>query len=411
MFKETLKWGVDFFRKQRSPYKINLIKNIVQNFSMGLTQQYQSIYITMLGADPFQLGIVSSIGGLANALVTVPTGWLSDRYGIRRILIVSLLTNVLGFLVFGLTPSWQLTTLALLFTSLSWGSNMVVCPMVCGNTLSNDERATGMQICDTITAIPRIIAPIIAAYLITVFGGMNSKGIRPLYWIQVIGLLFATFIIYRYFEDPRKEQVIEPSPIIKGITNIFKKGVMVKRWIVYILLSTFPLFMSIYIPLYAREIKGANQFILGLMDTAYWLLIVILALPIGLYADRIGRKKAVLILTPLYCLSLLLLIVAPNDLFLILVGLLNGCIMLALVTQGAITVEIVPKELLGSWFGMLGFFRGIVNVLSPALGGFLWKYQGPEYVIFFLILTQLIKLPILASMPSSKTRTHKFTLG
>jgi MFS family permease len=298
----ALKWGVEFFRRQRDPFKVNMVKNLVQNFSMGLTQQYQSIYITELGADPLQLGFVTSMGGLANALVTIPAGWLTDRFGIRRILIASLLTTVLGFSMFGVAQSWQFTALALAFTSLSWGVTMVVCPMICGNTLRNDERATGMQICDTITAVPRIIAPIVAAFLITQFGGLGVKGIRPLYWIQVGGLLLAMAIIYRYFKDPREGQIVEASPILGGLKKVFEEGVMVKRWIVYILLSTFPQFMSIYIPLYAKEIKGANQFVLGLMDTAYWLVIVLLALPIGMSADRLGRKRAVFILTPLYCL-------------------------------------------------------------------------------------------------------------
>lgn len=42
--------GIGFVKKQQSPFKVNMAKNIVQNFSLGLTQQYQSIYITALGA-------------------------------------------------------------------------------------------------------------------------------------------------------------------------------------------------------------------------------------------------------------------------------------------------------------------------------------------------------------------------
>jgi MFS family permease len=403
MLRGVVRRGVDFFKRQRSPFKVNIVKNIVQNFSMGLTQQYQSIYITELGADPLQLGVASSVGGVANALVTIPAGWVADRFGIRRVMLASLLLGALGYSIFGFARGWQSTVLALVITSLSWGVGMVVCPMVCGSTLRSEERATGMQICDTIAALPRIVAPVVAAYLITFFGGMNAEGIRPLYWIEVGGFLLAALVIFRYFEDPRQGQAIEPSPLLGGIRKVFEEGVMVKRWIVYTLLSTFPMFMAIYIPLYAREMKGANQFVLGLMDTAYWLVVVVLALPIGLRADRLGRKRVVMLLTPLYCVSLFLLLYAPNDAVLVIAGLLNGFIMLASVTQGAISVELVPQELLGSWFGMLGLFRGLANVISPALGGLLWKTLGPAYVLYFLVLTQLVKLPILASMPSSKT--------
>lgn len=403
MLRKAARWGVDFFRRQRRPFKVNMAKNLVQNFSLGLTQQYQSIYITVLGADPVQLGLVSGVGGLANALVTVPTGWLADRFGIRRVLIASMSFMALGYALFGVARSWEFTIFALVLTSSAWGAGMVVCPMICGSTLRSEERATGMQICDTVTAIPRILAPIVAAQLITVFGGIAVEGIRPLYWIEVGGLLVALFIVYRFFVDPRDGLAVESSPILGSTRRVLQEGVMVKRWVIYTVLSTFPMFMSMYIPLYAREFKSAGQLTIGLMDTAYWAVIVLLALPIGLSADRIGRKRVVMLLTPLYCVSLILLIYAPNDMVLVLAGLLNGFIMLAAVTQGAISVGLVPRELLGSWFGMLGLFRGVVNVVSPILGGLLWKVLGPSSVFYFLAASQLIKLPILASMPSAST--------
>jgi MFS family permease len=404
MLRRAAGWAVGFFRRQRRSFKVNIVRNLVQNFSMGLTQQYQSIYISVLGADPVQLGLVSGVGGLANALVTVPAGWLADRFGIRRVLLASVTLMALGYALFGAARGWEFTVFALMLTSSSWGTGMVVCPMICGNTLRSEERATGMQICDTVTAVPRILAPVAAAYIITLFGGIDAGGIRPLYWIEVGGLLVAILIIYRFFEDPREGLAIEPSPILGGARRVFREGVMVKRWIVYTVVSTFPMYMSMYSPLYAREFKGANQLTLGLMDTAYWAVIVLLALPIGLSADRLGRKRVVMLLTPLYCVSLILLVYASNYLVLVLVGLLNGFIMLAEVTQGAITVELVPRELLGSWFGILGLFMGVVNVLSPVLGGLLWEMLGPASIFYFLAASQLVKLPILASMPSASTR-------
>jgi MFS family permease len=46
-----------------------------------------------------------------------------------------------------------------------------------------------------------------------------------------------------------------------------------------------------YIPLYAKQIKGASTMVLGFMDSGYWMSVVFLALPVGIAADRFGRKK------------------------------------------------------------------------------------------------------------------------
>jgi MFS family permease len=404
MLEGTVGRVVGFFRRQKKPYRVNMAKNVVQNFSLGLTQQYQSIYISELGAGPLELGYVSGIGGVAATLVTVPAGWMADRYGIRRMLLVAIALNVVGYSIFGLAGSWQETILAYSVATVAMCVGLVVCPMICGSTLKNEERVTGMQLCDTVAAIPRIVAPVVAAYLITRLGGISVEGIRPLFWLEAVGLIMAFAIIYLRFEDPRAGASIETLNPLAGLTRVFDEGMMVKRWLLYRMVSSLPRYMAFFVPLYARELKGAGSYTLGLMDTGYWLLVVLLALPIGMSADRFGRKRLIALMTPVYSASLLVLVHAPNDTALILSGALSAFLMLISVTQGAINAELVPREIHGSWFGLNGLCRGVVNIASPVLGGLIWEYLGPDYVFYFLALSQLVNLLILATMPESATR-------
>ena len=403
MLESVTSKGVDFIKRQHRAFKVNIARNLVSKFSIGLTQQYQSIYVSALGAGAVELGLVSSVGGIASTLFTLPVGWLADRYGIRRVLISGLGIMLLSFLTFGLAQSWQMGGLAMSLFTMGFSFMMVVCPMICGNTLRSEERVTGMQLCDTVTALPRLVAPVVAAYLITSFGGMNAGGIRPLFWISAMGILVALTIVYRYLFNP-----IEPSRkggnILQGFGMVFKEGTMVTRWLIYTMISTVPMYLAFYIPYYAKEIKGADPYVIGLMDSAFWASSVFLALPVGVLADRYGRKKMVAILTPIYCLALVLLVVAPNDLVLILAGVLNGFFMLGAITQAAIGLELVPKEMLGSWNGLNSVSRGVVNIAAPIIGGLLWASLGPEYVFYFLIATQVVKLGILWTIPSSVTR-------
>jgi MFS family permease len=135
------------------------------------------------------------------------------------------------------------------------------------------------------------------------------------------------------------------------------------------------------------------------MDSGYWLAVVLLALPVGLAADRLGRKKVILVLTPVYCLGLFMLGTAHSDVALLAAGAVNGFTMLAAVTESSITVELVPRELLGSWFGVLGFFMGLTSFAAPIIGGYLWGID-PSLILLFLSATQIAKLAILAMMPS-----------
>jgi MFS family permease len=90
-----------FIRRQKRPFKVNIVKNILQNFSIGLTYQYQSVYISELGASAMEVGYVNSVGGLASTMITLPVGWLADRYGIKRILLTALPLMAVGYAVFG----------------------------------------------------------------------------------------------------------------------------------------------------------------------------------------------------------------------------------------------------------------------------------------------------------------------
>jgi len=178
----------------------------------------------------------------------------------------------------------------------------------------------------------------------------------------------------------------------------------VKRWMLFLVLSVLPFYLYPYFPLYAKEVKGADQYVIAGMNMASTLIIILLSLPTGSLADRFGRKKMIFSMMPLYCASLLLLIYAPTPQYLLLAGLLNGFNTLIAAIQGAITVEIIPRELLGSWFGLLGLIRGLVGVLAPLIGGYLWEAVSPSAVFHLILLTQLGKALILLSMPSTVTR-------
>jgi len=395
--------GLRFIARQEPLFKINLVRVSTQNFFLALTQQFESLYVVALGASPFQLGVVNSVGGLAEAAIAAPTGWLADRYGIRRILLLGTPLLALGALIFALSPNWMIILLAFLLARLALRLVMTVCPMVCGSCLKSEERVTGMQLCDTLSAVPRLVAPVVGSMLVTWFGGINEQGIRPLYYLQALGLCLVFAVIARRFTDPAARRAsTTASSLMGGMREVLTQGTMVKRWLLYISLSTIPMAVSpVYLPLFAAELKHADQLVLGGMAAASMVAPLSLSIAIGRLADTIGRKKVIYLTTPLYCASLLLLIYASDSTILLASGVFQGFFMLSAVTQGAMTAELVPTPLLGRWHGLLGVVRGVVTVLAPVIGGSLWGSINPESVFFFLIATQLLKFLILMTVPET----------
>jgi len=397
LIKEILENLVKFIKRQPKPFRVNMIRAAAGSFLDNLTGQFRSVYILRLGATPFQLGIVTSIAGISGTAIALPTGWLADKHGIRKMFLTAIPLMVLSSLLFVVALDWITTIPAMLLAMLGFQLLGTACPMVCGTYLKSEERATGKQMCDTISAIPTLIAPIVAAGLITKFGGLNAEGIRPLFFLQALGYTLVLGFTYKFYFDTLE---MKASSIFSGFTRsigeVFKIGVAAKPWILYIFLSSTTLYTSVtYLYAFVTEIKHGNEFVVGGMTAASMILPLLISLLLGRAADTFGRKKVLYITIPLYCTSILLLICAPNITTLLISGVLQGFYLLSAVTQGAITAELVPTSLLGRWYGILNLLRGLASVTAPIIGGFIWTTIGPNYVFFFMILTETSKMIIL----------------
>lgn len=399
-----IRYSIDFLKRQESPFKVNIWKNITKNLAYNLTYQYQAIFMSSLGASALALGYINSAAGAVNTVLSIPTGVMTDKFGIKKMLLASLIVFLVSSLAFGFSYSWQMSAVALLVFTVAFTLDRTTCPMVCGATLASEERVTGMGFCDTVSFFPMIIAPLIGAALITYFGGMNADGIRPVFLIQAVLMIAPILIIWLRFENPRAHITGRKEGVFSNIKNLFAEGTMVKRWILMCMFNSFWWQVAFYIPLFAADIKGANQFIVGGISTASTISSVVLAIPLGRLADSWGRKKIMTVYGFLACLSYVTLIFAPSNSILLVAGFLNGFTMLIGQTQTAIGVDLVPAKYMGSWFGILGFFRGLVSIVSPIICGYIWEVVNPSSVFVLLIGTQLVAMVILLTVPTSVTR-------
>jgi len=333
------------------------------------------------------------------------TGWFIDRTGPKNIYLLGIGLLAISYLTYGIAHSWLITIIAMAAYWLGFSIGMHSCSTVCGNCLTNEDRATGMTICETFAAgLLGMAGPMLGAWIVTTFGGVNAAGIRPVFFFCLIITIITFVIILTKLSNKRWGIATITRPnILRDLYQVLKEGHYLKRWLIIGAITQLPLAMvSPFSQLFAYEMKGATPFILGAMVTGSALTSIAFAIPLGRLADNIGRKKILYTTIPLFWVSNLLLVWSPNPVFLIIAGSLQGFFWIGGPISAAMERELVPPEQMGRWLGITRFFRMLLNACLAFVCGIIWDRIGPQYVfLVFVALDLVLRIPLLISMPET----------
>ena len=397
--------GVTFLKRQQRDWKVTVLRTSLDKLAYQMVFPYLSIYIVALGATGTQLGMVNSIGMIIASFCALFTGWLIDRVGPKNIYLIGIGFLAISYLIYGLAQDWGVTIIAMVAYWLGFSTSGMSCATICGTCLVNRDRATGMMICETVAAgLLGMAGPMLATWLVAVYGGVNVDGIRPLFFSGLVITLGTFAVVLTQMSDRRWLKADSRRPnLVKDISAVLKGRKQLKRWLVITAMSQLPLGMVFpFTQVFAYTAKGANEFILAAMVTGSALTSIVFAIPLGRLADRIGRKRTLYMTIPLFWVSNLMLIFAPAPAFLVIAGILQGFYFIGAPIGGAMERELVPPEQMGRWVGITRFFKMILGACFALMAGIIWDKIGPQYVfVAFLGIDILIRMPLLISVPET----------
>lgn len=397
---------VGFVKRQERDFKVVISHNALNSFTWQLSLPYESIYIRALGASALQLGFLNTLLMVGRSLFASPTGWLVDRYRLRWIFLSGVGLLIVVPIIYALAVSWWMIAGAMILYALSMRLAYSCCSVVCAGSLDTKDRATGKNFCSVLSSIAKLTAPVLASILVTFFGGLTLQGIRPIYYVQILGYALIFVFMFTQFQGTLHRTPLPRRPmgaLVQDFKDVFEGKPRLKRWLLISGLIWMPYAMiTPYIPVFAHEFKEADQYTLGLMISAAALIPFVLGIPLGRLADRIGRKKVIYLVTPLFYVSMLILVLAPSPRVLILAGIFQGFYMSLRLLNGTMTSELVPIEQMGRWGGIMGLCRGLFTIPAPFLGGLIWTYLNPAYVFLIPIVLDLcLRIPLFMTIPET----------
>jgi len=401
---------MSFIRRQPNQWILTAVRSSIALFLYSMVAPYLSIYTRGLGATATQLGAVNSVGMAVAGFVAPFVGWIIDRHGVRQVYLVGVALLGVSYLTYGVAGHWTVALIAMIAYWLGKGLSGQGCSTICGNSIRSEDRATAMSLCETLAAgFLGMLAPILGAALVIGFGGVRVDGIRPLFFVALAGTLLTLLLIYFKLPNCRwNHPTNERQRMLPALKEVFQRGEKLGRWLIIDAVGFLPMGMVIpFAQPFAHEVKGANEMILGVMITAFALTPLILGIPIGRLADRIGRKRVLYVTIPLSWLSSVLLVFANSSWMLIASGVLLGFFTISSVTAGAMAYELVPKIHMGRWLGIASLFRMLLAASAALLAGLIWDHIGPTYVFLAVVaLELLIRMPLLISMPETLHRRN-----
>ncbi|MFC1946618.1 MFS transporter [Chloroflexota bacterium] len=398
--------GYGFFKRQERDWRVSVFRSNTHIFMHRIIDPYLSIYIIALGATATQLGLINSIGMIVGGLVAPVLGSLIDRIGVKKVYLITIFFVAVAYLLYGIAGTWVVAIIAMVAFWLGHNPSLQACGVICANSLSSSERATGMALCETSSmGVLGIFAPMLGALLVTAFGGINVDGIRPIFFICMAFAVITFILIFTQLSNRKWGSVNTGVNLsfFKGISEVFKKGRYLKRWIMISTITSLPMGMAMpFRQVFAHDIKDADQYILGMMVMASSIVPIILGIFMGRMADKLGRKKLIYASMPFVWLSNIILIWAPDTAWLVVAGALQGFFMLSGLPERAMSRELVPPEQMGRWLGILDFCKMIFSAGSVYLAGIIWDNVGPQYVFLIIIATDiLIRIPLMLGMPET----------
>ena len=324
-------------------------------------------------ASPWEIGWMVSIYSWMQFVFSPILGRLSDRYGRRPILFVSLLGSALGYLVLGLANTILLVFVGRIISGIT-GGNISAAQAYIADITTRENRGKGMAMFGAAFGLGFVLGPAI--------GGITSKyGVHIPFYIAAVLSLVAGAAVYLVLPETRRQHVeIESEEPTTGVSKIL--GSLTEPQFGTISLIYFLLVTAFSIMTYAFVLFTAFRFNYDAEQNGYLFALVGLTAVFGQgvlfgpLVKRFGETRLIVLGCFLMAASFIFIpYITPA--FTGAAGLVGVSIMLAFANSLAspslntLASKVSHEHRQGSALGIMQSGASLARAIGPTIGGLL----------------------------------------
>ncbi len=335
-------------------------------FGEELWTKFLPKYLEALGATAPIVGLFGTGQDFFDAVYQYPGGWLSDRYGRRRAFLVFIALASVGYLVYLFSPSWPVVFVGLAL-SLAWHS--MASPAifaVIGDSLPRERRAMGFTLQSILKRVPIVIAPIIGGALIASRGVLSGVHIGL---IITLGLAAVTALLVLRINIPvKRAEAIN----MRGVWQSFHTAL--KRLLISdLIIRTCEGMTGVFAILYVTNVLHFSVARYGTLIAIQMTTSILVYIPAGKIADRVGRKPFVIATFLSFALFPLAVVFATSFALLVVAFVIGGLREIGEPARKAMIVDFARDDLRARSVGLYYLIRSLSITPAAAIGGLLWK--------------------------------------
>lgn len=321
------------------------------------------------------IGFLAGMDDLLSALYSFPGGYLSDRLGTKRALLVFNALSMAGYLCVILIRSWW-AVLAGAALFISWSAISLPATMdILSRVVPKNRRSMGVSVLALVRRVPKMLGPVAGGACIAVWG--VGPGVRIAFAAALVLALAAAVLQQRMIiDDEMIARTPEPNPLRlwhempQGLRNLLWSDILIR------FCERIP---DAFVVIWATRhiLNPVSELSFGWLSAIENIAAVIVYIPVAYMADHFGKKPFVLITFAFFTLFPLALLHSQSLMPLIAAFVLRGLKEFGEPTRKALIMDLAPEGRKAAMFGLYYLVRDVL-VAFAAFGGALFWRVSPE---------------------------------
>jgi DHA1 family multidrug resistance protein-like MFS transporter len=356
--------------------------------SIQLIKPLFPLFLDSHGASEMDISFVISLSNLASTALMIPIGFLLERVGKKRMLIIGLLIWTVTPVFMGSTKNWRIVAPLYMFYNLAEAFVGPARITMIAEYSTPESQATVFGIMSMDWSVGGIISPPLSGFL-----AERSGWHLP---FQVAAIFMALSLVPAFMLRDKKAEGTQELRV--SALNIFRQEYFTTISLFFIFacaLSTGQSVVGTMLPIFLKNQMELSPSSIGIFFTGSSVLSLLSQVPGGWLADRYGRKRVILaFLLPIPFIFSAWAMVNDWVVMLVLYSLFAGCLSMMGNASLALLSDSFPSKLKGAAFSvrMTGFRMGFI--VGPLLGGYLYSSLSPNSPFIAAAMLFFIGIPL-----------------